>query len=158
MFINLTQITETLKWILSSKRLFWPTLLKSKWCLQIPLRRFITYIMTNRGKKNLHVLSCTVDFLPLRFSYIWPSANFTAQTYFMTQPIWTHRTVATPHHLSDVRRGAPSWIWDYLSHSDVTICVLNAIYMLYFARSPVRRNWRVVLIACWSRCSDRNRI
>ena len=39
--------------------------------------------------------------------------------------------MATPHHLSDVRRGAPSWIWDYLSHSDVTICVLNAIYMLY---------------------------
>jgi len=33
----------------------------------------------------------------------------------------------TPHHLSDVRRGAPSCIWDYFSHSDVTICVLNAI-------------------------------
>ena len=48
---------------------------------------------------------------------------------------------ATPHHLSDVRRGAPYSIWDYFSHSDVTICVLNAIYMLYFARSPVRRNW-----------------
>ena len=30
---------------------------------------------------------------------------------------------ATPHHLSDVRRGAPSWIWDYLAHSDVTIYV-----------------------------------
>jgi len=30
---------------------------------------------------------------------------------------------ATPHHFSDVRRGAPSWIWDYL------------------AQSPVRRNW-----------------
>ena len=28
-----------------------------------------------------------------------------------------------PHHLSDVRRGAPSWIWDYLAHSDVTIYV-----------------------------------
>ena len=49
--------------------------------------------------------------------------------------------MATPHHLSDVRRGAPSWIWDYFSHSDVTTCVLNAIYMLYFARLPVRRNW-----------------
>jgi len=48
---------------------------------------------------------------------------------------------ATPHHLSDVRRGAPSWIWDYFSHSDVTICLLNAIYMLYFARSAVWRNW-----------------
>jgi len=33
----------------------------------------------------------------------------------------------TPHHLSDVRRGAPSCFWDYFSHSDVTICVLNAI-------------------------------
>ena len=30
---------------------------------------------------------------------------------------------ATPHHLSDVRRGAPSWI------------------RVYLARSPVRRNW-----------------
>jgi len=29
---------------------------------------------------------------------------------------------ATPHHLSDVRRGAPSWIWDYLAH-DITIYV-----------------------------------
>ena len=36
----------------------------------------------------------------------------------------------TPHHLSDVHRGAPSWIWDYFLHSDVNICVLNAIYML----------------------------
>ena len=35
---------------------------------------------------------------------------------------------ATPHHLSDVRRGAPSWIWDYLAHSDVTICVQNATW------------------------------
>ena len=26
--------------------------------------------MTNRGRENLHVLSCTVDFLPLRFNYI----------------------------------------------------------------------------------------
>ena len=48
---------------------------------------------------------------------------------------------ATPHHLSDVRRGAPSWIWDYFSQSDVTICVLNAIYMLNFARWAVWRNW-----------------
>ena len=38
---------------------------------------------------------------------------------------------ATPHHHSDVRRGAPYWILDYFSHSDVTICVLNAIYVLY---------------------------
>jgi len=30
---------------------------------------------------------------------------------------------ATPHNLSDVRRSAPSWIWDYLAHSDVTIYV-----------------------------------
>jgi len=30
---------------------------------------------------------------------------------------------ATPHHLSDVRRGAPSWIWDYLAHSDIAIYV-----------------------------------
>ena len=30
---------------------------------------------------------------------------------------------ATSHHLSDVRRGAPSWIWDYLAHNDVTIYV-----------------------------------
>jgi len=30
---------------------------------------------------------------------------------------------ATPHHLSDVRNGAPSWIWDYLAHSDITIYV-----------------------------------
>ena len=30
---------------------------------------------------------------------------------------------ATPHHLSDVRRGAPSCIWDYLAHSDITIYV-----------------------------------
>jgi len=36
----------------------------------------------------------------------------------------------TPHHLSDVRRGAPSWIWDYLAHSDVTIYVLNAIHAI----------------------------
>ena len=48
---------------------------------------------------------------------------------------------ATPHHLSDVRRGAPSWIWDYFSQSDVTICVLNAIYMLNFAQSAGWRNW-----------------
>ena len=34
---------------------------------------------------------------------------------------------ATPHHLSNVLRGAPSWIWDNLAHSDVTIYVLNAI-------------------------------
>ena len=30
---------------------------------------------------------------------------------------------ATPHHLSNVRRGAPSWIWDYLAHSDITVSV-----------------------------------
>jgi len=30
---------------------------------------------------------------------------------------------ATPHHLSDVRRGASSLIWDYLAHSDITIYV-----------------------------------
>jgi len=30
---------------------------------------------------------------------------------------------ATPHHLSDVRRGAPSWIWDYLAYNDVSIYV-----------------------------------
>ena len=30
---------------------------------------------------------------------------------------------ATPHRLSDVRRGAPSWIWDYLAHSDIIIYV-----------------------------------
>ena len=30
---------------------------------------------------------------------------------------------ATPHHLSDVRRGAPSWLCDYLAHSDVTVYV-----------------------------------
>ena len=40
---------------------------------------------------------------------------------------------ATPHHLSDVRRGAPSWIWDYLAHSDVTIYVLNAIHAILCA-------------------------
>jgi len=40
---------------------------------------------------------------------------------------------ATPHHLSDVRRDAPSWIWDYLAHSDVTIYVLNAIHAILCA-------------------------
>ena len=40
---------------------------------------------------------------------------------------------ATPHHLSDVRRGAPSWIWDYLAYSDVTIYVLNAIHAILCA-------------------------
>jgi len=30
---------------------------------------------------------------------------------------------ATPHHLSDVRRDAPSLIWNYIAHSDVTIYV-----------------------------------
>ena len=50
---------------------------------------------------------------------------------------------ATPHHLSDVRRGAPSWIWDYLAH---------ACYTLH------DRRWggigRVVPNARCSRCSD----
>jgi len=32
----------------------WPTLLE---CLQIPLRRIITCVMTDRGRKNLQVLS-----------------------------------------------------------------------------------------------------
>ena len=40
---------------------------------------------------------------------------------------------ATPHHLSDVRRGAPSWIWDFLPHSDVTTYVMNAIHALLCA-------------------------
>ena len=40
---------------------------------------------------------------------------------------------ATPHHLSDVRRGAPSWIWDYLAHSDVTIYVLKATHAILCA-------------------------
>jgi len=30
---------------------------------------------------------------------------------------------ATPHYLSEERGGAPSWIWDYLVHNDVTIYV-----------------------------------
>jgi len=50
---------QNLKWILSSGQLFWPTLLESEWCLQIPLRTFITCVMTNRGRKNLQFLSCT---------------------------------------------------------------------------------------------------
>jgi len=40
---------------------------------------------------------------------------------------------ATPHHLSDVRRGAPSWISDYLAHSDVTIYVLKATHAILCA-------------------------
>ena len=61
MYINLTQMTENLQWLFLSisEQLFWPTLLESKWCLQIPLRRFITCVMTDRGRKNLQVLSCT---------------------------------------------------------------------------------------------------
>jgi len=50
---------QNLKWIVSSGQLFWPTLLESEWCLQIPLRTFITCVMTNRGRKNLQFLSCT---------------------------------------------------------------------------------------------------
>jgi len=61
LYINLTQITENLEWSLSriSGQLFWRTLLESKWCLQIPLRTFITCVMTDRGRNNLQVLSCT---------------------------------------------------------------------------------------------------
>ena len=61
LIINLTQMTENLEWLLSriSGQLFWPTLLESKWCLQILLRIFITCVMTDRGRKNLQVLSCT---------------------------------------------------------------------------------------------------
>jgi len=51
---------------------------------------------------------------------------------------------ATPHHLSDVRRGAPSWIWDYFLQSDVTICVLNAIYICL-------SSWRPSGPAAWRR-------
>ena len=42
---------------------------------------------------------------------------------------------ATPHHLSDEFTGVPSWIWDYLAHSDVTIYVLkfNAIHAILCA-------------------------
>ena len=51
MYINLTQMTENLQWIFQvsvNRAIFWPTLLKSKWCLQISLRRFITCVMTDR--------------------------------------------------------------------------------------------------------------
>jgi len=41
---------------------------------------------------------------------------------------------ATPHHLSDVLRGAPSWIWDYLAHSDITIYV--EIHTTFLLKSP----------------------
>jgi len=60
-YINLTQMTENLEWLLSriSGQLFWPTLLESKWCFQIPLRTFITCVMTDRRRKNLQVLSCS---------------------------------------------------------------------------------------------------
>jgi len=30
---------------------------------------------------------------------------------------------ATPHHLCDVRKSAPSWIWGYSAYSDITIYV-----------------------------------
>jgi len=54
-------LTENLEWLLPriSGQLFWPTLLESKWYLQIPLRRFITCVMTYRGSKNVQLLSCT---------------------------------------------------------------------------------------------------
>jgi len=58
---------------------------------------------------------------------------------------------ATPHHLSDVCRGAPSWIWDYLAHSDIIIYVYR---MLYMHDRRLGGIGRVVSIARCSRCSD----
>jgi len=64
-------------WLFSSigEQLFWPTLLESKCCLQIPLRRFITCVMTDRGRKKLaslilytkHMLKSTYK-IPLLFT------------------------------------------------------------------------------------------
>jgi len=42
-----------------SGKLYWPTVLESKSCLQIPSWRFIICVMTDRGRKNLQILSCT---------------------------------------------------------------------------------------------------
>jgi len=48
-------MTENVERLLSriSGQLFGPTLLESKRCLQIPLMRFITCVMTDRGRKKL---------------------------------------------------------------------------------------------------------
>ena len=48
-------MTENLQWLFSSisEQLFWSTLLESKWCLKIPLKRFITCVMADRGRKKL---------------------------------------------------------------------------------------------------------
>ena len=55
LYINLTQMTKKNDYIVLSRisgQLFWRTLLESKWCLQIPLRAFITCVMTDRGRKT----------------------------------------------------------------------------------------------------------
>ena len=61
---------------------------------------------------------------------------------------------ATPHHLSDVRRGAPSCIWDYLAHSDITIYVIECYTCYTLHDRRLGGIGRVVPIARCSRCSD----
>jgi len=65
LYTNLTQMTENLEWLLSriSWQLFWRTLLESKWCLQIPLRTFITCVMTDRQEKLASLILYTKHML-----------------------------------------------------------------------------------------------